>query len=59
MNLKKGSKVILELAGDGKTLIINKLGRGRKTSSVTPEFIRVLERVNKRYGAALVKLAKL
>ena len=59
MNLKKGSKVVLELGADGKTLIISKAGRGKKVSSVTPEFIKTLERVNKRYGPALAKLAKL
>ena len=59
MNLKKGSKVVLEVAADGKTLIVSKAGRGKKVSSVTHEFIKTLERVNKRYGPALAKLAKL
>lgn len=57
--IKTGSKVIVQLASDGKTLLVSKKGSSQKVSSVTPQFLEILERVNKRYGPALKKLAKL
>ena len=59
VGIKKGSKVIIELAADGKTIVLSKAGARKNTLSITPEFLRTLERVNKRYGPALAKLAKL
>jgi len=44
-------------SADGKAFIVSK--NALRASSVTPEFVRVLNEVNKRYGAALSMLAKL
>lgn len=57
MGLKKGSKVVLELGTDGKTLMISKAGVGSKVSSITPEFLDWLKSFNKKYGPALRELA--
>jgi antitoxin component of MazEF toxin-antitoxin module len=59
LGLAKGSKVQLELAVDRKTLLISKAGSARRSLSVTPDFIKILEGVNKRYGSALAELARL
>jgi AbrB family looped-hinge helix DNA binding protein len=59
VGLKKGSKIDVELAADGKTVLLSKAGTKKTSSSITPEFIKILEGVNKRYGPALRKLAKL
>lgn len=56
---QKGSKVYIDVAADGKSVIMSKAGEAGRTSSVTPDFLSRLERVNKRYGAALAQLAKL
>lgn len=59
LGLKKGSRVVVELGADRKTLVITKTGYTHKVSSVTPNFVNTLDGVNKRYGPALAKLAKL
>ncbi len=59
LGLKKGSKVVIELAADRRSVLLRKVGSKAVASSITPEFLEVLERVNKRYGPALRKLAKL
>jgi antitoxin component of MazEF toxin-antitoxin module len=61
LKLKKGSKVIVEMGVDGKSLVISKAGTGsgKRSLSITPGFIKILEGVNRRYGSALTKLAKL
>lgn len=58
LGFKKGTKVRLEIATDQKSLVISKAGIGTRPSSLTPEFLRVVERVNKRYKSALQELAK-
>ena len=57
LGFKRGSKLSAELTPDRKNLIIGK--PGKKASSITPEFVKILEGVNKRYGQALAKLARL
>lgn len=60
LGLKKGSKVTLELGLDGRSFVVTKDDRRQRLStSVTPDFLRALERVNERYGPALEKLAKI
>jgi len=55
--LKMGSKVLVELGLDKQSLVISK--SDQSNTSLTPNFLRKLEKINKRYGLALTKLAKL
>jgi len=56
--LKKGVKVNIDLTHDNR-VVISKSGSRKVATSVTPEFLEILEGVNNRYGPALKKLAKL
>jgi antitoxin component of MazEF toxin-antitoxin module len=55
--LKKGSRVNVDMGLDNQSLVITKAGKSKDAIDITPEFMKVLERVNKRYGPALKKLA--
>lgn len=55
LGLKPGNKVNVEKDPSGDDIIISK--SGNKASSITPGFLNVLNRVNKRYQKALQKLA--
>ena len=55
--LTKGSKINFEVSSDGK-VVISKKGVEYKTSSITPEFLDIVKRVNKRYSKAFKELAK-
>ena len=57
MGFNPGVKIFLHPSPDYRSLILSKDSPPRK-SSVTPEFLQVLERVNKRYGPVFAKLAK-
>jgi putative addiction module antidote len=57
MNLKKGSKVAIEYTSDNQ-LIISKLKSKINTSSITPEFARIVEQVTNRYSSALKELSE-
>lgn len=57
MGLKKGSKVVMEHTPDNK-IIISEIKDSKKMSSITPEFLKWLDRFNKEYGPALTELAK-
>ena len=59
IGIKIGSKVVVDVTSDGKAIIVSKAGSEAKLSTVTPQFLQVLEKVNKRYGPALRKLANL
>lgn len=59
IGIKIGSKVVVDITSDGKAIIVSKVGSEAKLSTVTPQFLQVLEKVNKRYGPALRKLANL
>lgn len=56
LNMRDGSQVIVEMRG--KELVFRKKGVKKIFSSVTPQFVEVMSRVNKQYGAALRELAK-
>ena len=56
--IKTGSDVIVDVASDGRTILISKVGNKKKVSSITPEFLEWLEAFNKEYGPALQELAK-
>lgn len=56
--LKRGVKVEVGLTHDNK-VVISKAGTRKSVTSITPEFLGILKGVNKRYGPALKKMAKL
>jgi len=58
MGLKKGSKVTMELASDEKTLVISKQGSTSGPPSITPEFVKIVNSINKRYAKVFSDLAK-
>ncbi|OGH11867.1 MAG: hypothetical protein A2857_01575 [Candidatus Levybacteria bacterium RIFCSPHIGHO2_01_FULL_36_15] len=58
LELKPGSEVTLDQNLTDKTLTIMKKGRKIKQTSTTPEFLTLLEKVNKNYGIALKELAQ-
>ena len=53
---KPGDKVVVEKDTDG-TILVNAYGKKHARSSVTPAFFSIVEKVNKRYAAALRELA--
>jgi putative addiction module antidote len=57
IGLETGQEVIIEQDPSTNTLIIAKKGAKAKRS-ITPEFIDILERVNKQYGSVLKELAQ-
>ena len=54
--LKPGDKVSIDKDRINGDFIVSKNGKARQ-SSITPQFVRILENVNKRYGKALQELA--
>ena len=56
--LKKGVKVDIDLTHDN-SVVIRKAGTKKVASSITPEFLDIVKGINKRYGPALKKMAKL
>ena len=56
-NVKLGSKVFVSLSPDKKTFIVS-TSNTHRVSSITPEFLKIVERVNKRYGSVFAALAK-
>lgn len=57
LGLKPGEEVTVEEDTTMKTLTISKKGQKAKKISVTPDFLAMLDKVNKNYGAALKELA--
>ncbi len=57
IGLETGQVVLIEQDPTTNTLIIVKKGAKTKRS-VTPEFMDILDRVNKQYGSALKELAQ-
>jgi putative addiction module antidote len=55
-NLKKGNKINFEVAPDGK-VIMSRVGAKSSKSSITPEFLEIVKRVNQRYAKAFKELA--
>ncbi len=55
--IKTGSNILVDVASDGKTIVINEVG-DKNQSVITPDFLKWLEKFNKEYGPALKKLAK-
>lgn len=55
--LKNGSRVYVEKDPNGATIYITRKEK-LFTSSITPDFLAVLDKVNKKYKTALKRLAK-
>lgn len=55
--LKPGSQVVIEKEANG-ILIVREKGKTRKKTSITPEFLDIIDKVNRQYGVALKKLAQ-
>ncbi len=55
-SLKRGDKVFVEKDPASGTYLIHKNGK-KTTSSITPHFLQVLDRVNKQYGRAFRAIA--
>ncbi len=54
--LKSGSKVFVDKDPNGQSIVINKNARAFD-SSITPDFLRIVGNINKKYGPALKELA--
>lgn len=59
MGIKKGKKLYFVPTSDNQSVVLTVRKAGKKVSSITPDFLAALEGVNKRYGSALAKLAKM
>lgn len=57
LGLKPGEEVQVEENTTMNAVTITKKGQKTTLLSVTPEFIAILDKVNKNYGAALKELA--
>lgn len=55
--IKTGSSIVVGVASDGKTIVINEVG-DKKKATLTADFFGWMESFNKEYGSALAKLAK-
>lgn len=58
LKLREGSQVFIEKDETGEALIIAKKGAKRKASSLSPRFLKALDKVNNLYGQALRELAE-
>ena len=58
LGFKVGDKVIVNPGLASGSAFITKANGKKVTSSITPEFIEILEGINKRYGKALSTLAQ-
>lgn len=56
--LQSGAEVIIEQDPIDNSLKITKKGAKSISSSISPKFMKVLEKVNKNYGSALKELAR-
>ena len=57
LGFKAGDKIIIDRGLSAGTAFISKAEGKRVSSSITPEFMEILEGINKRYGKALAELA--
>ena len=55
--LKTGSNIVVDVASDGKTVVISEVGSKGNKSFITPNFLNWLDNFNKEYGSALQELA--
>ena len=55
--LKTGSNVVVDVASDGKTVVITEVDSKRNKSFITPSFLNWLDGFNRQYSSALQELA--
>lgn len=55
--IKAGSKVYVDKDPNGSSIIINKDATAL-SSSITPDFLKIVNNVHKKYGPALRRLAQ-
>ncbi|OGK08528.1 hypothetical protein A2767_05520 [Candidatus Roizmanbacteria bacterium RIFCSPHIGHO2_01_FULL_35_10] len=55
--LKPGNKVFVQKDPNGNTITLSKNGK-KSASSITPDFLRVVEKINKKYEPAFKALAR-
>ncbi len=58
LGFKPGDKVIVNRGFGNATAFITKAGNKKANSSITPDFLKILDGINKRYGKALAELAQ-
>lgn len=58
LNFQEGSKVVMEKDESGEALVIAKKGIKRQAGSISPYFLKILDKVNRLYGPALQELAE-
>lgn len=55
--IKTGSKIVVGVASDGKTIVINEVGDKTK-ATLTTDFFEWMKSFNREYGSALAELSK-
>lgn len=55
--LKLGDSINVEYNSQDNSVVVNKKGSKKTTSSITPRFLRIVEKVNKQYASAFRELA--
>jgi len=55
--LKTGSNIMVDVASDGKTVMVSEVNGKANKSFITPSFLNWLDDFNKEYGPALQELA--
>lgn len=58
LNLKNGSEVIVEQDLEGEIIMISRKKSKKKSSKISPEFLKWLDSFNKKYAPALKELAR-
>ncbi len=58
LNLRDGSKVIVEQDQEAGTITIYRKKNTKPVSKISPKFLKWLDSFNKQYGPALKELAK-
>lgn len=56
LSIKHGDSVVIETGEDNESITIRRMG-ARVVKTVSPRFLRIIEKVNKHYAAALTELA--
>lgn len=57
LGAKEGMQLTIQESPYDDSLIISKSGK-KSTSSISPRFMEILEKVNRNYGAALAEIAQ-
>lgn len=55
--IRTGSSIMVDVASDGRTIVINEVANKKRKSFLTSDFFSWLDEFNKEYGSALEELA--